>query len=356
MTTTQISESVFKNDEAVVDPLLVTILKTRRADGSIGDTNFRLWLKKWIEEQTGHSVTVAERGNIIVTTDSKSQTLFSCHVDTCHTLQESDGKGQNLAFDADMGYIYLDKPNDSSCLGADDGVGIWLMLNMIIENVPGTYIFHTGEERGGQGAHACLKGRADWLKQFKRAIAFDRPKDYEVIISQGGMQCASNEAGEWLAKELSKHNLTYKISHKGVFTDTKVYAGIIPECFNIGVGYYNQHTSQEQLDYNHASALMSACLLLDWDAIPTVRKPNTYKPVETAKPNTPKQSVYPSSKLPTIKIPSLLEEVAEYSLDDLEDICIHTPAEGAKLIARLHASYVGKCAELDAFYDHMGVQ
>jgi hypothetical protein len=276
-------------------------------------------------------------------------------VDTRHTKEESNGQRQNLYFDSDLGYIFLDKESKAGCLGADDGVGIWIMLNMIIEKVPGTYIFHTGEECGGLGAYACLKSRPEWLERFDRAIAFDRPNDYEVITVQGGMKCASDTAGIYLAKELSKHNLSYEVSDRGVFTDTKVYAHIIPECFNIGVGYYSQHSPDEQLDYNHAKNLLDACLVLDWEKIPTVREPKAYlqKPAQSTSQAFNGFSTDKYVK-PAISL-SLFEELDSYCLEELVDICENTPQEAAKIIIRLNSAYKGLRAELDNVYGQLGV-
>lgn len=94
-------------------------------------------------------------------------------------------------------------------------------------------------------------GGLDWLSHFDMAVAFDRPKDYEVITHQGGMECCSKEFGEALAKALSTEDMTFEPSSRGVYTDTRVYRGVIPECTNIGVGYYEHHGKDEYLDYKH---------------------------------------------------------------------------------------------------------
>lgn len=122
----------------------------------------------------------------------------------------------------------------------------------------------------------------EWLEQFDIAVAFDRPGTDEVITHQGGQRCASDKCGDALVIELNKHGFKYATSTKGVFTDTKVYRGVIPECFNIGVGYDFQHTSQECLDYEHLMKLRTAALAIDWEALPVDRDPKAKEKWETA--------------------------------------------------------------------------
>lgn len=254
------------------DPLLAQILQTKRAHTSTGDTNFRMWLHSWLKANKAEPKIMAE-GCIVVCTDEKSDTLFSCHIDTVHSIVESNGSVQKLVFDSTMRHIMLDPKETSSCLGADDGAGIYIMLKMILGKVPGTYIFHTGEEKGGTGSRAMRAKHPDLLDNFSRAIAFDRADNFEVICSQGGQACASIEAGEDLVKALNANGLEYEISHKGSFTDTKVYAPVIPECFNLGVGYMFQHGPDEYLDVDHLERLLNACLNIQWDKLIVKRKP-----------------------------------------------------------------------------------
>ena len=278
-----------------IPSMLVHILRTKRAHGSLGDSNFRLWLFHLIKSWNV-AVEVIEEGCILATIpiekkDGKveSKTLFSSHVDTCHTMTESDiTTSQHINYDANFGHIFLAKEyevqdatgktttmqQNAGCLGADDGVGVWIMLEMLKANVPGSYLFHTGEERGGIGSYAVAAKRADWLKKFDRAVAFDRPRDNEVIISQGGTKCASETAGIYLIEQLEKHGLYYHLSDRGTFTDTKVYSPFIPECFNLGVGYESQHSSAETLDVVHAMALCEAAITINWEGMPVARTPS----------------------------------------------------------------------------------
>jgi hypothetical protein len=204
--------------------------------------------------------------------DVLPSTLFSCHVDTVHS--EGVGK-QSIVYDPSFGHIFLDKsdPNCGSCLGADDGAGIWLMLEMISAKVPGVYVFHRGEERGGIGSRAMLSQHKAWLQEFDLAVAFDRPDNYEVITHQGGARCASDKFAKALCAAFKERGLEYKPSDRGVFTDTKVYRGVISECTNLGVGYYHQHGKDEYLDYAHLVAMRDALVTINWSLLPADREP-----------------------------------------------------------------------------------
>lgn len=323
-----------------VDVLLESILTTRRKHGSSGDIQFRSWLMQWMRDnKITHRATSV--GNIVATV-GKSKTLFSCHVDTVHSMNESN-KLQALAYDPAMGHLCLSNRNDSSCLGADDGAGIYVMLKMILAKVPGAYVFHVGEECGCIGSRSMLGQEYEWLKTFDRAIAFDRPDTYEVIVTQSGQECASADFGQRLADALNlTEGLDYKVSHKGVITDTKVYAGVIPECINLGVGYFAQHSPDEYLDVEHLERLVTAACRIDWEQLMPARvippppkfefKPFT--PKQVSKPKAfPQHSFYDEVDDDGFKSPySKPEDVLSMTYEDILTLCEDDPDAAAETI------------------------
>lgn len=261
-----------------MDQLITQILVTRRAHNSPQELKFVGWLRAYITDTLKREVVTLAEGCFAVIVGKNPKTLFSCHVDTVHTASEHE---QKICFDANFGHIFLDKGHvydqgqfAPNCLGADDGAGIWMLLKMIEAGVEGGYIFHRGEERGGIGAWAVLKENIEFLKKFKACVAFDRPNTDEVIITQGGAACASEAYGKALAVALNTGtDFKYAISTRGVFTDSKIYRGVIPECINIGVGYENQHGKDELLDWDHLSKLFAAVKRIKWNSLPIERKP-----------------------------------------------------------------------------------
>ena len=204
-----------------------------------------------------------------------SKVMFSCHIDTVHSKSESDTiPTQGLFFDPAMGHVFLNDKT-AGCLGADDGAGIYIMLKMLEAKVPGTYVFHRGEEKGCLGSRAMLVKHLEWLEKHDACIAFDRPNENEIIIDQSGLNCASETYGRALALALNAKNadFNYEISRRGVVTDSKMYAYAISECINIGVGYSNQHGPDEYQNVAHLEALKDAAIVLDWAALPITRVP-----------------------------------------------------------------------------------
>jgi hypothetical protein len=162
--------------------------------------------------------------------------------------------------------------SNDGILGADDGTGIYIMLEMISAQVPGVYMFHRGEERGGLGSAWMAENETAFLRTFKRAIAFDRKGKTSVITSQLGQSCCSDSFGNALAKALSAMpGTTWNLDPTGSFTDTANYTSLIPECTNISVGYINQHTRNESQDLTFAVDLAKTMSMVNYNALPTVR-------------------------------------------------------------------------------------
>lgn len=204
-------------------------------------------------------------GNYMVQVPGDDETLFSCHTDTVH--KESGRQAVEYYEDLDLACVSGKDP-----LGADNTAGVWLLLEMIEAGVPGTYLFHFGEERGCLGSRELAREEPLWLGSFKRAIAFDRRGTDSVITHQMGDRCCSDAFGKALAAALG--TLDYELDDTGLYTDTASYMRLIPECTNVSVGYDHEHTPNETLDLEHCRNLRDQVLLIDWASLPTHRDPN----------------------------------------------------------------------------------
>jgi hypothetical protein len=209
-----------------------------------------------------------------------SRTMFSCHIDTCHGY--SVPTKQKILVDTQLGHVLLDTKDplisamgSTYCLGADNGAGIWVLMQLINARVPGTYMFHRGEESGRIGSMWIARNRPDFLKRFDRSIAFDRKDVFEIITHQSAQRTASDKFGQALADGLNATfaDQQYKLSTNGSYTDTYSYASVIPECTNVGVGYHEAHGKSEYLNYEHLWDLAKACLAVKWEELPTDRDP-----------------------------------------------------------------------------------
>jgi len=199
----------------------------------------------------------------------KSETMFTSHLDTVDR-----NKSKVTIYSEKNGGDEILSSDGSTILGADDKSGVSVMLYMISNNVPGLYYFFIGEERGGIGSRELSFefDKFDYLKNIKRCVSFDRRNYFSVITEQLGGVCCSNDFANALCRELNKSGLSVKIDPTGIFTDSASFIEQIQECTNISVGYFNEHTTKEKQNITFLDKLAKACIKVDWEKLPTVRK------------------------------------------------------------------------------------
>ena len=195
----------------------------------------------------------------------KSRTIFTSHLDTA--CKESTPVTH--VFDGNM-----IRTNGKTILGADDKAGVTILLHLIKNKIPGLYYFFIGEEVGCIGSG--LAAKYDKFKGlYDRIISFDRKDTGSVITYQSSSRCCSDVFADELSKQLNKRgDMSYKKDDGGVYTDSAEFTHLIPECTNISVGYYKEHTTNECQDIKHLAKLADACLLIDWEKLPTRRDPS----------------------------------------------------------------------------------
>lgn len=208
-------------------------------------------------------------GNLIINVGDVP-ILWSSHIDTVHAygglapIKLSDG-----------GVITRHPKSQANCLGADDGVGVWLMLQMIRAERPGRYVFHRGEEKGGIGSRWIAKNCPKLLDGIEAAIAFDRKDNNSIITHQFGGRCCSEDFSASLSKAIG---LGMKSDDGGSFTDTASYTDLVGECTNVSVGYKGQHGRTEEQDLMFLLSLLDQMLVFDASALTFKRKPGEKEP------------------------------------------------------------------------------
>jgi hypothetical protein len=241
-------------------------------------------------------IQIDQVGNIIVKVGAfrkDFRTVFSCHMDTMHHEGDVD-KTMHLCMTSKAGLEIYDKDFKEGLvyarykwtnkdgqdnwapmiLGADDKIGMYIMTRMIEKRVPGMYMFHVGEEKGGIGSRHIRENTPRIFKGMRRAIAFDRMHYGDVINVQSSRSCCSKEFTNALAAALNEHMPPFQkfTGCTGMWTDTANYTYIIAECSNISVGYFDQHLSSEHFDLVWLNdILLPAILKVDWEELPTVR-------------------------------------------------------------------------------------
>jgi hypothetical protein len=195
-----------------------------------------------------------------------SRSIFAAHLDTV----SKEYVTVTHVFDGD-----LIKTDGKTTLGADDKAGITVLLWMIQNNVPGLYYFFIGEEVGCIGSGNAAKF-GFFKGNYDRIISFDRRDVGSVITFQSSSRCCSDDFADALCQELNQtRKMSYKKDTGGVYTDSAEFTHLVPECTNVSVGYYKEHTTNESQDIIHLTNLAEACVKVDWEKLPTKRDPNT---------------------------------------------------------------------------------
>jgi hypothetical protein len=200
-----------------------------------------------------------------------SRTLFTSHLDT---VGKQKRKVNYKIYDKN-GHRFV-KTDGETILGADDKAGVVIMLNMIQNNVPGLYYFLIGEEVGTIGSDLLRKNMFKMLSNYDRCVSFDR-KDYGSIITrQLGKPCCSDEFANALANEFKRVGMKFEPDPYGVCTDSVIFTGIIPECTNLSVGYFDEHTPKEEQDLDYLIKLANVVTKINWEKLPTERTPESF--------------------------------------------------------------------------------
>ena len=240
--------------------LLLKMLQHKRPSG---DGQTKRFAKQYLEPVFGEP---DAHGNYTLTISypdgSDSGVLFTAHYDTVH----SHGGYQRVVVEGDFATSH-----GNDCLGADCTTGIWLILGMIEADVPGTYVIHADEEIGCVGSRKFVADNLSDLEYYNACISFDRKGYSSIVTYQMGNRCASDEFASSLSDILG---LDMKADDTGVFTDSAEYVNVVPECTNISVGYFAQHTKAESQDLVFAQRLLDALIAADWDRLVIARDPD----------------------------------------------------------------------------------
>jgi len=196
----------------------------------------------------------------------ESRTIFASHLDTVSKVHEP----VNHVLDG-----FMIKTDGTTTLGADDKAGVTILTWMMKNEIPGLYYFFIGEECGCIGSSAAAKSGD--FKDYDRIISFDRRATTSIITHQSWSRCCSDVFADAFCDELNKSGLSYVKDDGGVYTDSAEFVDIIPECTNVSVGYYKEHTFNESQDIEHLVKLADACLKVDWENLPTKRDPLVYE-------------------------------------------------------------------------------
>ena len=279
---------------------LISMLQTMRPAYSLAEQRF---CETYLEPVFG---TPDTHGNYILSVGVDPTIAFTAHTDTVHRQEGIQTLSVEDNFITTM---------TGSCLGADCTTGLWLMLGMIEAGIEGVYIAHAAEEIGGIGSSSLVADSPSWLANIQACISFDRFGTNSVITHQGGRRTASDAFAVSLADILGMAQL--KPDTGGTYTDSMEYSGVVPECTNLSVGYYDQHTSKESQDILFAETLLERLCKADWRALVISRDPT--QPME-----------YDDTVWSSLSTAS--DEVDEESVDAITALLLDRPRVVAELL------------------------
>jgi len=260
---------------------------------SLGDkTTLHLSPELFVSASTSKSVQnyVNSAGDIVTETQMKAEARAAGANYTHYTLLADDlGHtetkrrlyGSFSQFDGwsntHLQYTVKTTVKPVSCvLGADDKLGVYTMCKLIEAGVEGFYVFHVGEECGGVGSNFLATSHPELFRGYDHCVAFDRKGYSDIITNQSGGRCCSDEFAAALAKQMNQYlppQSPMKGDPTGSFTDSANYTKLIPECTNVAVGYFSQHTAREHFDLEWFERhFIPAILKVNWSELPVVRE------------------------------------------------------------------------------------
>lgn len=238
---------------------LTSMLKYKRKHGTQSIKDF---CSRFLHPTFGHP---DKHGNYELILGNSPKVCYAAHYDSVH---KSDGM-QNVV--VNNGIASLAKGSDSECLGADCATGMWLILEMIDAGIEGVYVIHAQEEAGCIGSRKLVEDLPWWLDSVDSVISFDRKGTSDIITHQMGLRTCSDAFAKSLGSILG---MQHKADPTGSYTDSNEYSNDVPECTNLAVGYYNQHTDKETQDMHYAAKLRDALISADWSKLIIDRDPS----------------------------------------------------------------------------------
>lgn len=291
--------------------VLAELLRLRRPHGGLGEKLAQNIVMREVMGN-GHAIVKDTHGNIQVRVGPANGIVFTAHLDTVH---REDGE-QVLFIISETGEIVADGADGkASVLGADDASGVYLLLEMIAAERPGTYLFFVGEEQGGIGSRAYVRDHSKFSANM--VVSFDRRGTKDIITHQGGYRTASDKFATALGAAMNSLDAGFEYAPcaGGLYTDSREFAELVPECTNIAVGYYNEHTVRESQDLDHLLRLRDVVVALDWAALPIDRVPEPDLPWDGWNMDVP---VFSTRKEALTAIAALREAALAGDLSDVE--------------------------------------
>lgn len=207
----------------------------------------------------------------------------SVEVDTAGNIiaQKVYGNGEAILLSAHMDVVDSDIDptkkiikdaqfwkRESGILGADDRAGIAMIIN-ILKELKGTefngtlkIVFTVEEECGQNGAEGV---DSNFYKDVLCAISLDRKNAFDIVTHSKSRRYCSEAFGNFFEKQsriMFGRYQGYEVTCGGI-SDLRVWSANGIDSVNLSIGYYHEHTHQEQLnilEWNRTLEFTKKCL------------------------------------------------------------------------------------------------
>jgi hypothetical protein len=197
---------------------------------------------EWVRYKDGHYLVMGIDIEV-------NKPMLCVHLDTINTHRGIDKplNEEDILYNRDTKTYSLNPNSQLTCLGGDDRAGLWIAIKLLTDKSISSkycYGFFFNEEIGGKGSTEYMKDYPNYEDGVSCFIGLDRRGDTEVATYGKDNQ------------ELIKlfEDVGYKEA-MGSFTDASNLA-TYKACCNLSVGYNNEHTHNETLDFTAMEATL----------------------------------------------------------------------------------------------------
>jgi tripeptide aminopeptidase len=189
------------------------------------------------------NITVEEDGygNIYVTKGfSNDYPCLVAHIDTVQTPLEGFG----IFKDGDTLFAFDSNKRKQCGIGGDDKVGVYMLLQALLDIPILKTVFYRDEEIGCLGSTYSILNHKDWYDNCNFIIQPDRRDYYDLITNSAGLEITSKEFLEEIKEISDKYEY---VETMGVCTDVDrlISKDVGVSCLNISCGYINPHSASE---------------------------------------------------------------------------------------------------------------
>lgn len=199
-----------------------------------------------------------ERGNLYyeIGTEEERKILFTAHLDDVSKKVQKIKK-----YIVNEQYLTSD---EKTILGGDNKTGCAILINMLNNNIPGTYYFFVEEEIGRKGSVWFAE---NLKKDFNLTIAFDRREIGSIVTHQRGRKLSSDSLTDQFIKEFSNSEYKFKEDLFGFSSDSYSLHERSNACINISNGTYNEHKKEEKVDLIYFDYIFNRVIDIDWQLL-----------------------------------------------------------------------------------------